>query len=187
MARATADYLTAEFNRTNQVLNRALPMLHGADKVEATKLAGDYLSSLAKQVEVAQAVEEGRFTERAGTIEARKEWQAEDDSEQARALRSTANEVDRNLPDRPAGDSRPPPEAAALEAAAMEAEKSAMRERAQAAAASREEQALRPNPASPDPVQPDLPRDAEELREDQELLIDRIQAQKMTQGKIHRQ
>ncbi len=187
MARATADYLTAEFNRTNQVLNRALPMLHGADKVEATKLAGNYLTSLAKQVEAAQAVEEGRFTERAGTIEARKEWQAEDASEQARAPRSTANEVDRNQPDRPAGDSRPPPEAAALEAVAMDAEKSAMRERAQAATASREEQALRANPASPVPVQPDLPRDAEELREDQELLIDRVQTQRMTQGKIHRQ
>ncbi len=187
MARATADYLTAEFNRTNQVLNRALPMLQGADKVEATKLAGDYLTSLAKQVEAAQAVEEGRFAERAGTIEARKERQAEDDSEQAHALGSTAHETERNGLDRPAGDSRPPPEAAALEARAVEADKSASRERAEAAAASREEQSLRANPASPVPVQPDLPRDAEELREDQELLIDRIQAQKMTQGKIHRQ
>ncbi len=187
MARATADYLTAEFNRTNQVINRALPMLHGADKVEATKLAGDYLTSLAKQVEAAQAVEEGRFIERAGTIEARKEWQAEDDSEQARALQSTANEVDRNLPDRPAGDSRPPPEAAPLEAVAMDAEKSAMRERAQAAAPSREDQAIRANPGAPVPSELDLPRVGEELREDQELLIDQVQTQRLTQGKIHRQ
>jgi len=177
MAHATADYLTAEFNRANQALNRALPMLQGADKVKATKLAGDYLTSLAKQVEAAQAVEEGRFAERPGTIKARKERQAEDDSKQARALRSTANEMDRNLPDRPAGDSRPPPEAAALEARAVEADKSASRE--QAAAALREEQTLGANPTSP--VQPgtDLPREAEDLRENQ--------AQQMTEGKIHRQ
>ncbi len=160
-------------------------MLQGADKVEAAKLAGDYLSSLAKQVEVAQTIEEGRFAERAGTIEARKERQAEDDSEQARALRSRANETERNLPDRPAGDSRPPSDPAALEARAVEADKSASRERA--AAALREEQTLRANPTSP--VQPgtDLPREAEDLREGQELLIDRIQAQQMTPGKIHRQ
>jgi hypothetical protein len=48
MARATGDYLSAEFNRANQVLNRALPMLAGADKVQATQLANAYLSSLTK-------------------------------------------------------------------------------------------------------------------------------------------
>jgi len=185
MPRATADYLTAEFNRTNQVLNRALPMLQGAEKVEATKLASDYLSSLAKQVEVVQALEEGQFAERAGALQAREERQAEHDSEQGLVLRSTANEIERNLPDAPPSDSRSA-EAVALEAAAIEAANGASRERAEAAALSRAEQALRAKPASI-PAEPDSPRDGEELREEQELLIDRIQAQQMTQGRIHRQ
>jgi len=185
MARATADYLTAEFNRTNQVLNRALPMLRGAEKVEATKLASDYLSSLAKQVEAVQALEEGQFAERAGALQAREERQAEHDSEQGLVLRSTANEIERNLPDAPPSDSRSA-EAVALEAAAIEAANGASRERAEATALSREEQALRANPASV-PAEPDSPRDGEERREEQELLIDRIQAQQMTRGRIHRQ
>lgn len=186
MARATADYLTAEFNRTNQVLNRALPMLQGADKIEATKLAGDYLTSLAKQVEAVQAVEEGQLAERAGAVQALEKRQAKDDSEQAAVLRSSASEIDRNLPDAPRSDSKVA-EASALETAAIEAANAASRKPAEAVAVKREEQAFRADPAPPASAGQDLAGDAEELREEQELLIDRIQAQQMTQGKIHRQ
>ncbi len=185
MARATADYLTAEFNRTNQVLNRALPMLQGADKIEATKLAGDYLTSLAKQVEAVHAVEEERFAERAGALQVREERQAGPASDQARALRSMANRTEGNLPDVPPAATRAA-EAAALKTAAIEAERSAFRERVEADAVKQEEQVLRANPASPVSAEPDLRSADEDLREE-ELLVDRIQAQQMTPGKIHRQ
>ena len=90
MVRATGDYLSAEFNRANQVLNRALPVLEGADKVQATQLANAYLSSLAKQVEAVQAVEAGHVVERAHEIHVREERELTDAAEKAGVLRATA-------------------------------------------------------------------------------------------------
>src|SRR5712691_9933678 len=43
------------------------------------------------------------------------------------------------------------------------------------------------NPAAPVPNEPDLPADGEALRDEQELLIDRIETQRMLHTKVHRQ
>jgi hypothetical protein len=186
MVRATGDYLSAEFNRANQVLNRALPMLEGADKAEATQLANAYLSSLAKQVEAVQAIEAGQIVERAHQIHVREERESIDAAEKAGVLRATAYEAERNLGrDTPPGDTRAM-DAQALEVAALRAERTAARERSEADAMSREEQALRYNPIAPAPADPNLPRAGEELREEQELLIDRIETQRMSHTRVHR-
>jgi hypothetical protein len=186
MVRATGDYLSAEFNRANQVLNRALPMLEGADKVQATQLANAYLSSLAKQVEAVQAIEAGHIVERAHEIHVREERESTDAAEKARVLRATAQETERNLGrDTPPGDVRAM-DAQALEVAALRAERTAARERSEADATSREEQALRSNPIAPMPADPNLSRAGEELREEQELLIDRIETQRMSHTRVHR-
>jgi hypothetical protein len=186
MVRATGDYLTAEFNRANQVLNRALPMLEGADKVQATQLANACLSSLAKQVEAVQAIEAGHIVERAHEIHVHEERESSDAAERARVLRATAREAERNLGrDTPPGDTRAM-DAQALEVAALRAECTAARQRAEADAMSREEQAFRSNPIVPAPADPNLPRAGEELREEQELLIDRIETQRMSHRRVHR-
>jgi hypothetical protein len=74
----------------------------------------------------------------------------------------------------------------ALQAAALRAERTAARERSEADAMSREEQAFRSNPIAPAPADSNLPRAGEELREEQELLIDRIETQRMSHTRAHR-
>jgi hypothetical protein len=165
---------------------RALPMLEGADKVQATQLANAYLSSLAKQVEAVQAIEAGHIVERAHEIQVREERESTDAAEKARVLRATAYEAERNLgPDTPPGDTRAV-DAQALEMAALRAERTAARERSEADAMSREEQAFRSNRIAPAPANPNLPRAGEKLREEQELLIDRIETQRMSHTRVHR-
>ena len=43
------------------------------------------------------------------------------------------------------------------------------------------------DPAAPVPSEPDLPADGEAFRDEQELLIDRIETQRMSHTKVHRQ
>ena len=43
------------------------------------------------------------------------------------------------------------------------------------------------DPAAPVPNEPDLSADGEALRDEQELLIDRIETQRMLDTKVHRQ
>lgn len=129
MARATSEYLTAEFKRANDVLNRALPLLEGADKIEATERANAYLASLAKQVEAVQAVERGQVVERAHGIRVREEREAVDATGEARALRGTAIEAGRPRGAETSPETAREPEAAMLEEAARRAERVAGRER----------------------------------------------------------
>lgn len=186
MARATSEYLTAEFKRANDVLNRALPLLEGADKVEATQRANAYLASLAKQVEAVEAVERGHVVERAHGIRVREERDAVDATVEARALRAIAIEAGR-----PRGAETSPKtarelEAAMLEEAAARAERVAGREQSEAEAMVREERTLRTNPNARVQIDPNLPPAGEELREEHELLIDRLEAQKLTHTRVHR-
>lgn len=185
MARATSEYLTTEFKRANDVLNRALPLLEGVDKVEATERANAYLASLAKQVEAVAAVERGEVVERVHQVRVREEREAVVATEAARSARVAALEASGTA--QPA----PSPEAQAVasempDAEARRAERAADRERSEAEATAQEERGMRANPAGRSPANPSLPPAAEELREEHELLIDRLEAQKMTQTRVHR-
>lgn len=185
MARATSEYLTAEFKRANDVLNRALPLLEGADKLEATERANAYLASLAKQVEAVTAVERGEVVERVHQVRVREEREAVVATEAARSARAAALEAP--------GSAQPTrsPEAQAvasemLELEANRADRAADRERSEAEATAQEERGMRANPAARSPANPNLPPAAEELREEHELLIDRLEAQKLTHTRVHR-
>ncbi|WP_375459856.1 relaxase/mobilization nuclease domain-containing protein [uncultured Enterovirga sp.] len=186
MARARSEYLTAEFKRANDVLNRALPLLEGADKVEATERANAYLASLAKQVEAVEAVERGQVAERAHGIRIREEREAIDANGEARSLKATAIEAGRPRGAETSPETASEPEAAMLEEAAARAERVAGRERPEAEAMAREERALRANPNTRVQIDPNLPHAGEELREEHELLIDRLEAQKLTYTRVHR-
>lgn len=186
MARATSEYLTAEFKRANDVLNRALPLLEGPDKVEATERANAYLASLAKQVEAVEAVERGHVVERAYGIRVREEREAVDATGEARALRATAIEAGRHRGAETSPETAREPEAAMLEEAARRAERVAGRERSEAEAMAQEERTLRTNPNARVQIDPNLPPAGEELREEHELLIDRLEAQKLTHTRVHR-
>lgn len=182
MAQATSEYLTAEFKRANDVLNRALPLLEGADKVEATERANAYLASLAKQVEAVEAVERGHVVERAHGIRVREEREAADATGEARALRATAIEAGRPRGAETSPETAREPEAVMLEEAARRAERVAGRERSEAEAMAREERTLRTNPNARVEIDPSLPPAGEE----HELLIDRLEAQKLTHTRVHR-
>lgn len=184
MARATSEYLTAEFKRANDVLNRALPLLEGADKVEATERANAYLASLAKQVEAVEAVERGHVVERVHGIRVREEREAADATGEARALRAAAIDAGRPRGAETSPDTAREPEAEMLEDAARRAERVAGRERSEAMA--RQEQTLRANPTARVLIDPNLPPAGEELREEHELLVDRLEAQKLTHTRVHR-
>lgn len=186
MARATSEYLTAEFKRANDVLNRALPLLEGADKVEATQRANAYLASLAKQVEAVEAVERGQVVERVHGIRVREEREAVEATGEARALRATAIEAGRPRGAETSPEKTSELEAAMLEEAARRAERVAGRERSEADAMAREERTLRSNPNAPVQIDPNLPPAGQELREEHELLIDRLEAQKLTHTRVHR-
>ncbi|MBZ5762273.1 relaxase/mobilization nuclease domain-containing protein [Rhizobium sp. VS19-DR104.2] len=187
MAKATAEYLTNEYNRANKVLNRALPRLDGENKVEATKIANTYLAALATQLEAVSAIENGHLVERAHDLQVREVNAAVSATEKARMIDNTATVAKRNLEaDTPPGD----PEAinaANLELAADASQRIAAREQAEASAITREERALRANPAAPIAADPNLPEAGEELREEQELLIDRIAAKQPAHTRVHRQ
>jgi hypothetical protein len=187
MAKATAEYLTNEYNRANKVLNRALPRLDGENKIEATKIANTYLAALATQLEAVSAIENGHLVERAHNLQVREVNEAVSATEKARVIEDTAAVAKRNLEtDTPPGD----PEAinaAGLELAADACRRMAAREQAEASAVTREEQALRANPAAPIAADPNLPEAGEELREEQELLIDRIAAKQPAHTRAHRQ
>ena len=187
MAKATAEYLTNEYNRANKVLNRALPRLDGENKIEATKIANTYLAALATQLEAVSAIENGHLVERAHDLQVREVNEAVSATEKARVIEDTAAVAKRNLDtDTPPGD----PEAinaAGLELAADASQRIAAREQAEASAITREERALRANPAAPIAADPNLPEAGEELREEQELLIDRIAAKQPTHTRVHRQ
>lgn len=187
MAKATADYLTNEYNRANRVLNRALPLLDGENKVEATRIANTYLAALATQLEAVSAIETSHLSDKAHALEVREGNEASEATEKARVIEETAVVAKRNLDtDTPPGD----PEAinaANLQQSADAAERTASREQAEAAAVTREEQALRAHPTAPVKADPDLPEAGEELREEQELLIDRIAAKQPAHTRVHRQ
>lgn len=186
MARATSEYLTAEFNRATQVLNRALPLLEGADKVEATERANAYLTSLAKQVEAVAAVERGHVVERVHEVRVREDREAADSAEEARALRATTVETERTREADPSPDIAREPKEATLGKAAKQAGRVAGREQSEADAMAREERALRSSPNARVPADPNLPTAGEDLREEQELLIDRLEAQKLSHTRVHR-
>lgn len=186
MARATSEYLTAEFNRATQVLNRALPLLEGVDKVEATERANAYLTSLAKQVEAVAAIERGHVAERVHEVRVREGLEAVDATEEARALRATAAEVERRRGADASPDIAREPEEAILERAAKQAGRVAGREQSEADAMAREERALRSSPNARVPADPNLPIAGEGLREEHELLIDRLEAQKLSHTPVHR-
>ena len=143
MAKATAEYLTNEYNRANKVLNRALPRLDGENKIEATKIANTYLAALATQLEAVSAIENGHLVERAHDLQVREVNEAVSATEKARVIEDTAAVAKRNLDsDTPPGD----PEAinaAGLELAANASQRTAARQQAEASAVTREEQALR--------------------------------------------
>jgi hypothetical protein len=187
MAKATAEYLTNEFNRANQVLNRALPMLDGEDKIQATSIANTYLSALATQLEVVSDIENGHLVERAHDLAVNERHETSKATEKARVIEDTAAVAKRNLEtDTPPGD----PEAinaASLEIAADASRRTAAREQAEASAVTHEEQALRSNPTGPLAGDPNLPELGEELREEQELLIDRIASTQSAHTRTHRQ
>jgi hypothetical protein len=187
MAKATAEYLTNEYNRANKVLNRALPRLDGENKIEATKIANTYLAALATQLEAVSAIENGHLVERAHNLQVREVNEAVSATEKARVIEDAAAVAKRNLEtDTPPGD----PEAinaAGLELAADASRRMAAREQAEASAVTREEQALRANPAAPIAADPNLPEAGEELRDEQELLIDRIAARQPAHTRAHRQ
>lgn len=187
MAKATAEYLTNEYNRANKVLNRALPRLDGENKIEATKIANTYLAALATQLEAVSAIENGHLVERAHDLQVREVNDAVSATEKARVIEDTAAVAKRNLDtDTPPGE----PEAinaAGLELAADASQRTAAREQAKASAVTREEQALRANPTEPVASDPNLPEAGEELREEQELLIDRIAAKQPTHTRVQRQ
>ena len=186
MARATSEYLTAEFKRANEVLNRALPLLEGADKVEATQRANAYLASLAKQVEAIAAVERGDVVERVHQVRLREHAEADVATEAARAARAAATEVAGETTRTPGPVEAKRVASEVLEAEARRAEHVAERERLEAEATGREERALRANPAARSAADPNLPPAAEELREEHELLIDRLEAQRLTPTRVHR-
>lgn len=50
----------------------------------------------------------------------------------------------------------------------------------------REERTLRANPAARVQVDPNLPPAREDLREEHELLIDRLEAEKLNHTRVHR-
>lgn len=185
MARATSEYLTTEFKRASDVLNRALPLLESADKVEATERANAYLASLARQVEAVAAVERGEVVERVHQVRVREEREGVFATEAARSARAAALEASGSaLPARS-------PEAQAvasemLDLEATRADRAAERERSEAEATAQEERGMRANPAGRSSANPSLPPAAEELREEHELLIDRFEAQKMSQTRVHR-
>ena len=186
MARATSEYLTAEFRRANDVLNRAIPLLEGADKVEATERANAYLASLAKQVEAVAAVERGEVVERVHRVRVREEGEAVAATEAARSARAAALEVDGRAVQSPNSAEAQAIASEALDRAAERAERTAYREQSEAEATAREERLMRANPMARSVTDPNLPPPAEELREEHELLIDRLEAQKMTHTRVHR-